>query len=66
MEALSRKQVQIDGAKKSIIELNATIGEAVPTAAQRELRLLYEDKQTRAERELEELKLSNTAMKSAD
>jgi len=61
-----RKQVQIDGAKKSIIELNAIIGEDQPTAAQRELRLLYEDQQTLAERELEELKLSNKVMKNVD
>ena len=61
-----RKQGQIDSSKKNIIQLIVEIGDEQPTAAQRELRMLYENNQARAERELEELKLSNTIMKSVD
>jgi len=61
-----RKQGQIDSAKKSIIQLTAEIGDGQPTSAQRELRMLYENNQERAERELEMLKQSNARMQSAE
>ncbi len=61
-----RKQVQIDNARKNIIQLNGEVGEEQPTPAQRELRMLYESNQQRAERELEELKLSNSQTKIVD